>query len=240
MSLLTLWHIQTLSRTSAPLYVKNAECFPSACKIKTDWKRSLLKVAEMDERDITAEMWAIQPPAQGYAVSRGAELHEKYLPALAPRPNNPQVKVVGSCSPQSEVKGTQSREDHLSPLLLHSIFPPFFSLLSSPDLLFVLPLPYHFDLFAEKNEKQKAGANRKDTHEPRTLKNMSGKRETHPQESWGNAGQESFLLLLLLSISFLLSQAQMLRCVKQEAEWVTWAQQVSGLSSQTKSWSHPP
>lgn len=123
MSLLTLWHIQTLSRTSASLYVKNAECFPSPCKIKTDWKRSLLKVVEMDERDFAVEMWAIQPPAQGYAVSRGAELREKYLPALATRPNNPQVKVVGSCSPQSEVKGTQSREDHLSPLLLHSILP---------------------------------------------------------------------------------------------------------------------
>lgn len=77
----------------------------------------------MDERDFAVEMWAIQPPAQGYAVSRGAELREKYLPALATWPNNPQVKVVGSCSPQTEVKGTQGREDHLSPLLLHSIFP---------------------------------------------------------------------------------------------------------------------
>lgn len=149
-SRLILWHIQTLSRTSASLYGKKAECFPSPCKIKTDWKRFLLKVAEMDERDFAVEMWAIQPPAQGYAVSRGAKLHEKYLPALATRPNNPEVKVVGSCSPQSEVKGTQSREDHLSPLFLHSIFPPFFPLLSSPDPLFVLPLLYLFDLFAEK------------------------------------------------------------------------------------------
>lgn len=43
-------------------------------------------------------------------------------------------------------------------------FPPFFSLLSFPDPLFVLPLPYLFDLFAEKNENQKAGGGIRNTH----------------------------------------------------------------------------
>lgn len=133
----------------------------------------------MDEWDFAVEMWAIQPPAQGYAVSRGAKLHEKYLPALATRPNNPKVKVAGSGSPQAEVKGTQSRGDHLSPLLLHSIFPPFFPLLSSPDPLFVLPLLYLFDLFAEiKNEKQKARGigNTHTRQEPESICRARGRR----------------------------------------------------------------
>lgn len=157
------------------------------------------------------------------AVPRRAKLHEKISLRTCSSAERPWGQGSGLAQPTegySEVKDTHSRKDHLSLLLLYSVIPFLPSLvLTWPSLRPSSPLP--LDLLAGENEGEREREIRHSDTRQESLpiyrllcetrerwEDVKGRRETHPQGSWGKwrwKGDKSLFSPSSLSLSSSLS-----------------------------------